>query len=77
MYIKKIKRRINIDTYLITFSYNSYKGYYREQQRLVKGFNKEEVRSFFIEWAKNVRTMSNVEILGIDELKEFTEEVEI
>ena len=77
MDIKKIKRKININTYLVTFAYNTYKGYYREQQRLIKGFNKDDVKKFFKEWSNNIRTMTNAEILGIDELEEYTQEVEI
>ena len=75
MGIKKIKR--NIKTYLVTFSYKTYKGYYKEQQRLVNGFSKEDVKECFAEWSKDIRTMTNAEILGIDQLKEYTEEVEI
>ena len=77
MGIKKIKREIKINTYLVTFTYETYKGYYREQQRLIKGFNKEDVKEFFLKWAKDIRTMTNAKILGIDELKENTEVVEI
>lgn len=77
MGIKKIKREIKINTYLVTFTYETYKGYYREQQRLIKGFNKEDVKEFFLKWSKDIRTMTNAKILGIDELKENTEVVEI
>lgn len=77
MDIKKIKRKISINTYLVTFSYKTYKGYYKEQQRLIKGLNKDDIKEFFKEWSNNIRTMANAEILGIDELKEYTQEVEI
>lgn len=77
MGIKKIKREIKINAYLVTFTYETYKGYYREQQRLIKGFNKEDVKEFFLKWSKDIRTMANVKILGIEEIKENTEAVEI
>lgn len=77
MDIKKVKRKININTYLVTFSYETYKGYNREQQRLIKGFSKDDVKRFFKEWIKDIRTMANAKILAIDELEEYTQEVEI
>lgn len=77
MDIKKIKRMININTYLVTFEYDTVKGYRREQQRLIKGFCKDDVKESFKEWSNNIRTMANVKILAIDELKEYTQEIEI
>lgn len=77
MDIKKIKRMININTYLVTFEYDTIKGYRREQQRLIKGFEADDVKESFKEWANNIRTMAKVKILAIDELKEYTQEIEI
>lgn len=77
MDIKKIKRMININTYLVTFEYDTVKGYRREQQRLIKGFYKDDVKESFKEWSSNIRTMANVKILAIDELKDYTQEIEI
>lgn len=75
--IKKINRKIEINTYIVTFSYETYKGYYREQQRIIKGFSKEEVKEFLKDWVNNIRTMSNVKILGIEKQEEYTQEIDI
>lgn len=75
--IKKINRKLTLNTYLVTFEYETYKGYRREQQRIIKGFSKEEIKDFFKEWVNNIRTMSNVKILGVEKQEEYTQEVEI
>ncbi|WP_305153877.1 hypothetical protein [uncultured Clostridium sp.] len=75
--IKKITTSINIKTYLITFSYETRKGYYREQQRLISLLEKEDPKSKFKVWAKNCRTIFNAEILNIVELKELNKTIEI
>lgn len=77
MDIKKVKRKFIINTYLVTFGYETYKGYYREQQRLIKGINKDDVKEFIKTWFDDTRSMVNAKILAIDELKENTEEIEI
>lgn len=63
--IKRIKREIFICTFIITFEYETKKGYRREQQRTIKGFEGENIKFLFKEWSKNQRTMFNVEILSI------------
>lgn len=75
--IKKINRKLVINTYIVTFSYETHKGYYREQQRIIKGFSKEEVKEFLKDWVNSIRTMSNVKILGIEKQEEYTQEIEI
>ena len=68
--VKKIPTSIVIKEFLITFSYETRKGYYREQQRSLRTLDESNVKSLFNEWAKTVRTMFNVKILGIVELEE-------
>lgn len=75
--IKKINRKLTLNTYLVAFEYETYKGYRREQQRIIKGISKDDVKDFFKEWVNNIRTMSNVKILGIEKQEEYTQEVEI
>lgn len=75
--IKKIKRKITINTYLITFEYETYRGYRREQQRTIRDFSEEEARAHFYMWGKEQRTMTNVKILGIEELEEQREEFDL
>lgn len=75
--IKKINRKLRVNTYIVTFSYETYKGYYREQQRIIKGFSKEEVKEFLKDWVNSTRTMSNVKILGIEKQEEYTQEIDI
>jgi hypothetical protein len=75
--VKRIKRKLVISTYLITFEYETHRGYRREQQRTIRGLDKENVKESFRSWAKKQRTMTNVKILAIDEVKEQREEFEI
>lgn len=65
--IKRIPIKILISDFIITFSYETRKGYYREQQRSLKHYSEEEAIFCFKVWAKNQRTMFNVKILGIVE----------
>ncbi|HII4488909.1 hypothetical protein [Clostridium perfringens] len=65
--VKRIPIKIPISEFLITFSYETRKGYYREQQRTLKHFTEEEAIFCFKVWAKNQRTMFNVKILSIVE----------
>ncbi|HAT4290170.1 TPA: hypothetical protein I9061_002712 [Clostridium perfringens] len=68
--IKRIPIKILISDFIITFSYETRKGYYREQQRTLKHFTEEEAIFCFKVWAKNQRTMFNVKILGIVETED-------
>ena len=66
--IKRIPVNLVIKEFLITFEYQTKgKGYRREQQRTIRHFDKETAKQLFKEWAKTMRTMSNVQILGISE----------
>lgn len=75
--IKKIITRINVKTYLITFAYETRKGYYREQQRLISVLDKEEPKEQFNTWASNCRTIFNAKILSIVEMKDLNKKIEI
>lgn len=68
--IKRIPIKILISDFIITFSYETRKGYYREQQRTLKHFTEEEAIFCFKVWAKNQRTMFNVKILSIVETED-------
>lgn len=75
--IKKIITNINIKTYLVTFAYETRKGNYREQQRLISLLEKEDPKRKFKVWAKSCRTIFNAEILSIVEMKELNKTIEI
>lgn len=77
MEVKKIKRKIIIKTYLATFEYKTFKGYRREQQRIFRATENESVYKIFDDWKNEQRTMLNVQILSIIELKSKREEIEI
>lgn len=65
--IKRIPNKIKINNYVITFSYKTIKGYYREQQRVIYATSEVLAKVNFELWANKQRTMTNVEILGIVE----------
>lgn len=75
--IKKIKRKINVKTYRVTFSYKTRKGYYREQQRIISVLDNENPKEEFKSWASNCRTIFNAEILSIVEMKDLNKKIEI
>ncbi|MEG1256639.1 hypothetical protein [Clostridium sp.] len=75
--IKKIKTSITILTYLVTFEYETAKGYRREQQRLVSVMERNDPKEVFESWVNKIRTIFNAEILGIVELKELKKIIEI
>lgn len=65
--VKRIQNKITINNYVITFSYETKKGYYREQQRQIYATDKEIAKQNFEIWTNKQRTMTNVKILGIVE----------
>ncbi|MDU1279183.1 MAG: hypothetical protein E6342_00525 [Clostridium sp.] len=75
--IKKIITKINIKTFLVTFSYETRKGYYREQQRLIGVLDKEDPKKQFETWVSNCRTIFNAKILSIVEMKDLNRVIEI
>lgn len=75
--MKRIRRNINIYEYTIFFSYETRKGYYREQQIIMPGFNKEDAATEFMKWANKQRTMSNVKILGIVKREQEIKSIEV
>lgn len=62
--IKRIPTTIELSKFLVTFSYQTKKGKYREQQRFIYS-TRDYVEGKFKKWANSQRTMSNVKILGI------------
>lgn len=74
---KLIKNRISINKYKISFSYETYKGYYREQEREVNAISSNNVREVFNDWKSSIRTMTNVKILGVVKLQEKIQVIEI
>lgn len=77
MEIKRIKNKIKIHRYKIIFSYKTYKGYYKEQEREINAINSNQVKEVFNKWKNSIRTMTNVEILGIVKLEENIKIIEI
>lgn len=77
MEIKKIKNEIKIHKYKVTFSYKTYKGYYKEQEREVNAISSTQVKEVFNKWKDSIRTMTNVEILGIVKVEENIKIIEI
>ncbi|MDU2662964.1 MAG: hypothetical protein E7C54_18860 [Clostridioides difficile] len=75
--IKKIITKINIKTFLVTFSYETRKGYYREQQRLLSVIDKDDPKKQFETWVSNCRTIFNAKILSIVEMKDLNRVIEI
>jgi len=73
--VKRIAVNLIIKEFLITFDYETRKGHRKEQQRYIKHLNKEDAKGSFTAWAKEVRTMSNVKILGITELEARAQEI--
>ncbi|MBU3173318.1 hypothetical protein [Clostridium estertheticum] len=71
--VKRIPINLVVSEFLLTFEYETRKGHRREQQRHIKHLNKEEAKKAFGEWYKGIRTMSNVKILDITELKDRTQ----
>ncbi|HII4514036.1 TPA: hypothetical protein ACY4SI_001242 [Clostridium perfringens] len=65
--VKRIPIKISISEFLITFSYETRKGYYREQQRTLNHYSVGAAIACFRNWSNNQRTMFNVKILGIVE----------
>ncbi|EJT6169391.1 hypothetical protein [Clostridium perfringens] len=65
--VKRIPIKIFVSDFIITFSYETKKGYYREQQRTLKHYSVDAAIAYFKFWVKNQRTMFNVKILGIVE----------
>lgn len=77
MEIKKIKNKILINKYKVIFSYETYKGYYKEQEREVNAISVTQVKEVFNEWKDSIRTMTNVKILGIVKLEENIKIIEL
>lgn len=64
--VKRIPRKLMFYKFLITFSYETIKGYYREQERTIYCESRTECVEKFKKWSKKQRTMTNVQILVIE-----------
>lgn len=76
-YIKRIPVQVVVNEYLITFEYQTVKGYNREQQRVIRHFNKELAIKCFKEWSSKSRTMLNAKILSIVKSEKETKVIDI
>lgn len=75
--LKRIPTELTVFDYKVVFTYETRKGYYREQERSIKGISKEDVTSKFKYWAKKQRTMTNVNILGMVEIRDNRQKIEL
>lgn len=74
--IKRIPVKLEIKEFIITFEYRTWKSLKRKKRQIIiKHFGRQEARDYFRKWVKKIRTMSNVKILDIVELKETRQEV--
>lgn len=73
--IKRIPVRLTVKEYLITYEYDTWRGYTREDQRRIKHFDRALAKECFLKWSKNQRTMTNVKILGMDEIENNVQEI--
>lgn len=76
-HIKRIPKVLNVSDFKVCFSYETRKGYYRQQERLVASANKEDAKTDFNIWSKTQRTMANVKILGIVEVENSRKSIEL
>lgn len=65
METKKIKNK----NFIITFEYETKKGYRRLQERFIEAFNKDLAEETLLRWIDTQRTMFNATILNIGEIE--------
>ena len=75
--IKRIPITININEYLIEFSYYKRNGKYTRGAVTLSHVNIDSVRAAFRAWRDKQRTMSNVHILDIKLLNECTNVINV
>lgn len=74
--IKIIPVKLKIREYVITFEYETFKGHKRRtDKRRIKHISKDEAKTRFEIWAMNNRTIVNAQILAIEEIKEYEQEI--
>lgn len=74
--IKRIPTKLEVKEFLITFEYETWKGHHRKtDKRRIKHFDSVEAKKEFLKVAQGYRTMSNVSILDVIELKENKQEI--
>lgn len=64
--MREVIKKIPSQEFLITFEYETIKGYRREQQRTLTTYDEESAKAIFNKWIKKCRTMLNAKILSID-----------
>lgn len=76
--IKRIPTKLEIKEFVVTFEYETWIGHHRKMdKRSIKHFDQQEAKAAFKRWSKSVRTMSNVQILDIAEMKENSQVIEL
>ena len=75
--IKRIPITININEYLVDYTYYKRNGKFTKDSVTISHVNIDSVRTIFKCWAKKKRTMSNVEILDIKLLNECTNVINV
>ena len=74
--IKRIPVTLDIKEFLITFEYQTWKGHHRKiDKRRIKHIDSEAAKKEFKKVANKLRTMFNVRILDIAEIKENKQEI--
>lgn len=74
--IKIIPIQLEVKDFLVTFEYETWKGHKRKiDKRRIKHFDLQEAKAAFKKWSNKIRTMSNVQILDIAEIKENKQEI--
>lgn len=66
--IKRIPVKLTITEFIVTFEYETFKSHKRKiDKRIINQVSKQDAKNAFKEWSKEIRTMSNVKILDIEE----------
>lgn len=76
--IKRIPTKLEIKEFLISFEYQTWKGNHRKiDKRSIKHLDSELAKKEFKKAANKFRTMFNVQILNIEEIKENSQVIEL
>ena len=76
--IKRIATTLEIKEFLITFEYQTWKGHHRKiDKRRIKHIDSEAAKKEFKKVADKFRTMFNVQILNIEEIKGNNQVIEL
>ncbi|MGL4452193.1 MAG: hypothetical protein ACRCX8_19660 [Sarcina sp.] len=66
MEIKKIKHKVMFREFVIFYSYETWKGYYRENKIKVLAINELHAKEIFKTWSKDQRATLNAKILSVE-----------